>query len=253
MAHRAVEIACAVTWLACGACGRIAFDRLPDGTTSGGDAAAADAAPSRIVYAGPFVQRPGGTGPTESFQARAFAAGDAIVIQATCGGAAIPTGASITAPGWDFKLLGSITASQSSNERSAAFGAIAPDTLPTTISVAWTGSSCNSSKNDIGDEFAMIDPAGGAMTFDSAMTIQGTGDCTASVTIPHDGDAVWAACDSADSVRSVGPGLVKGADDGIGDWTAYRITSDPAGTTEPVQFTNPNVGYVLSIVTLKPR
>jgi hypothetical protein len=73
------------------------------------------------------------------------------------------------------------------------------------------------------------------------------------VTIPHDGDAIWAACDSATSVRSVGPGFVKGADGGIGDWSAYRITNDPAGTIEPVQFTNANVGYVLSIVTLKPR
>jgi len=252
MAHRAVEIASAVTWLACGACGRIAFDELSDAAPPGGDAAA-DAAPSRIAYAGPFVQRPGGTGPTESFQARAFAAGDAILIQATCAGSAIPTGVSITAPGWDFKLLGPITASQSSSERSATFGAIAPDTLPTTISVAWSGSACNSTKNDVGDEFAMVDPAGGTMTFDSVMATEGTGDCIANVPILHDGDALWAACDSANSVRNVGPGLVKGADDGVGDWSAYRLANGPAGTTEMVQFTNGNVGYVLSIVTLKPR
>jgi hypothetical protein len=53
-------------------------------------------------------------------------------------------------------------------------------------------------------------------------------------------------------VTAVGAGFVKGADDRVGDWSAYKLTSDPAGTVERVQFTN-SVAYVLSIVTLAPR
>jgi hypothetical protein len=34
---------------------------------------------------------------------------------------------------------------------------VAPDTNLATISVAWTGSNCNDSKNHVGDEFAMIE------------------------------------------------------------------------------------------------
>jgi hypothetical protein len=55
------------------------------------------------------------------------------------------------------------------------------------------------------------------------------------------------------SVRATGAGFTKGADDGVGDWAEYRITGDPAGTVEDVEFTNDNVGYVLSMVTLKPQ
>lgn len=74
-------------------------------------------------------------------------------------------------------------------------------------------------------------------------------------TIPlgHPGGAVWAARNSDSSVNAVGPGFTKGADDNVGDWSEYRITDDPAGTVESVAFANDNVGYVLSMVTLKPR
>ncbi|HEY0479964.1 MAG TPA: hypothetical protein VGD37_20735 [Kofleriaceae bacterium] len=244
-------IALAIGWIGSGlGCGRVAFEVRSD---AGGDDAASDAAPARIAYVAPFVQRSPGGGPTDAFRAQAHAAGNAVVIQVSCAGPAVPTGVSVSAPGWTFTQLGPITASTQSSERSATFGAIAPDAVRTAVSVSWTGSACGSSKNHLGDEFAMTDPAGGMITFDGVSATEGTGDCIGSVRSGHAGDVVWAACNSQGSVRATGAGFTKGADDGVGDWAEYRITGDPVGTVEAVEFTNDNVGYVLSMVTLKPQ
>lgn len=240
-----------------GACGRVDFDAQVDAGRVPGPAPAPDAAPdappSRIAYVGPFVQRSPGTGPNESFTAQAHAAGNAVVIQVACAGNAVPTAVSVAAPGWSFMQLGPITASSSSLERAATFAAIAPDAIGTTVTVTWGGSNCNSSKNELGDEFAMTDPTGGTITFDGVNATEGTGNCTGTVTTGHTGDVVWAACDSQNSVTAVGAGFLKGADDNAGDWSEYTITNHPAGTVESVQFANPNAGYVLSMVTLKAR
>ena len=208
---------------------------------------------SRIAYVGPFVQRSPGTGPNESFTAQAHAAGNAVVIQVSCAANAVPTAVSVAAPGWSFMQLGPITASTSSVQRSATFAAIAPDAIGTTVTVTWSGSTCNSSKNEIGDEFVMTDPAGGTITFDGVNAIEGTGNCAGTVMTGHAGDAVWAACNSQSSVTAVGPGFLKAADDNAGDWSEYALTNHPAGTVESVEFANGNVGYVLSMVTLKAR
>lgn len=234
-------------------CGRFGFDALADASGAPGPGldAARDAPASRIAYVGPFVQRSPGTGPNESFTAQAHAAGNAVVIQVSCAANAVPTAVSVVAPGWSFLQLGPITASARSQQRSATFVAIAPDAIGVTVTVTWSGSTCNGSKNEVGDEFAMTDPAGGTITFDGVSATEGTGNCTGTVTTGHAGDAVWAACNSDDSVTAVGPGFRKGADDRVGDWSEYAITDHPAGTVESVEFANPNVGYVLSMVTLK--
>jgi hypothetical protein len=245
------ELATCVAVLASGACGRISFD-VPTATDGGSLDAALDA-PARIAYIGPFVQRDGGTGATDSFLAQAHGAGNAIVIQVACASQAVPTAVSVTAPGWTFTELGPITASTSSRERSATLVAIAPNTVRATFTVTWSGSTCGTSKNHVGDEFAMTDRSGGAITFDGTATTMGTGNCVGSVTTGHAGDAVWAACDSDQSVNAIGAGFIKGADDAVGDWSEYKITDDPAGTVEAVQFGNDNVGYVLSMVTLKAQ
>jgi hypothetical protein len=231
-------------------CGRVGFDTVFDAAAID---SVVDVAPAPIAYVAPFVQRSPGPGPTDTFLAQAHAAGNAVVIQVSCAGPAVPTAVSVSAAGWTFTQLGPITASTRSTERSATFVAIAPDAVRTVVSVSWTGSACGGSKNHLGDEFAMTDPAGGTITFDGVSATEGTGDCIGSVRSGHAGDVVWAACDSEDSVRAVGAGFTKGADDGVGDWAEYRVTADPAGTVEIVEFANPNVGYVLSMVTLKPR
>jgi hypothetical protein len=235
--------------LAVAACGRVGFASMPDGGSDGGGP------PARIAHVAPFVQRNGGVGASESFTAQAHAAGDAIVIQVGCGSSAPPTGVAVSAPGWTFTQLHAITSSTISNENAATFGAIAPDTNSVTVAVSWQGSgACNISKNDVGDEFAMTDPAGGSITFDAAMQTEDSGtkgNCVGTVSTGHAGDAVWAACDSAASVQGVSAGFSKGADDGVGDFAEYRVTTDPAGAAEPIEIGN-SVGYVLSMVTIKP-
>jgi hypothetical protein len=264
----AVTVAVVLSSLLAGACGRIGFESPAPADGAVTDTAGADAGdppsdalaappidspPTRIVYVGTFVQRSPGAGNPESFTAQARAPGNAIVLQVSCAGNAVPTGVKVTAAGWMFTQLGAIVASASSAQRSATFAAIAPDTLPATIAVSWTGSACGQSTNDLGDEFAMTDPAGGAITFDSSRTVMGNGDCAGSITTGHAGDVVWAACNTDSAVHAVGPGFIKGADDGAGDWSEYKITDDPAGTDEQVVLANDDVGYVLSMVTLKPR
>lgn len=246
--HRAIAL---IGMAGLGACGRIDFASVPDAASLLDPVS--DGPPSRIVYVGPFVQRDGSASPTDSFTAQAHAAGNAIVIQVSCGANAIPTAVSVVAAGWSFMQLGPITASARSGQRSATFVAIAPDTIGVTVTVTWTGSTCNVSSNQIGDEFAMTDPAGGMITFDGVNATQGAGNCTGSVTTGHAGDAVWAACNTQTSVTAIGAGFVKGADDDVGDWSEYALTTHAAGTVETVEFDNPNVGYVLSMVTLKPQ
>jgi hypothetical protein len=261
----AVEVVLALSWLGLGACGRVGFEPTTEGGSDGGidppiDGAnpapidaTVDSPPPRVVYVGIFVQRSPGSGTPESFTGQARDPGDAVVLQVSCAGNAVPTAVSVDAPGWQFTQLGPIVASTSSVQRSATFVAIAPDTNPVRVTVSWTGSGCGQGTNDLGDEFSMTDPTGGKITFDNARTIMGVGDCAGTIATMHDGDAVWAACNTDSSVQAVGPGFIKGADDSNGDWSEYKITGDPAGTVEQVVLVNDNVPYVLSMVTLKPR
>jgi hypothetical protein len=64
---------------------------------------------------------------------------------------------------------------------------------------------------------------------------------------------VWAAAYSGMALTAVGSGYTKAADDGNGDWSEYKLTADPAGTTEPVTFSSPAQPWLLGVVTLKPR
>lgn len=255
----AVDLAIASMCCCASACGRVGFKLLDDAaasadTLAGAPAdAAADAPPARIVHVGAFVARNAGGGATETFTAQAHAAGNAVVVQVSCAGTAVPNAVTLTAPGWTFQQLGGVTASSVSPQRSATFVAIAPDAVGATFSVAWSGSACSDGKNDVGDEFAMVDPAGGALTFDGASATEGTGDCVGTIPLGHTAGAVWAACNSDNSVNAVGPGFTKGADDNVGDWSEYMLTDHRAGTIESVAFDNDDVGFVLSMVTLKPR
>jgi len=222
------------------------------GRESDGDGSGA-MPPAVISHAGVFVARSPGSGTTtDTFTVQAHAAGNAIVMQVGCAANATPTAVAVTAPGWTWTQMGPILANTASTERAAIVVAIAPDANPVQLTIKWTGSTCNSSVNDLGDEFAMTDPAGGAITFDSAVQMQGQGTCTGMITTGHDSDVVWAACDTSNSVSSVGSGYTKSADDSAGDWSQYKVTTDPAGTVETPSFANANNGFVVSMVTLKP-
>ncbi|MEO6774992.1 MAG: hypothetical protein ABI467_18650 [Kofleriaceae bacterium] len=209
--------------------------------------------PAVISHVAVFAARSPGSGTvTDTFTVQAHAAGNAIVMQVGCAANATPTSVSVTAPGWTWTQLGPILANTASTERAAIVVAIAPDASPIQLTVHWTGSTCGSSVNDLGDEFAMTDPAGGMITFDSAVQTQGQGPCTGMITTGHASDVVWGACDTSNGVSSVGAGFTKSADDGAGDWSEYKVTIDPAGTVETPSFANANNGFVVSMVTLKP-
>ena len=235
-----------------GACGRLDFDAV---SVFGGamDVALDTTPPAVISHVGVFVARSPGAGTTtDTFTVQAHAAGNAIVMQVACAATATPTSVSVTAPGWTWTQMGPILANAASKERAAIVVAIAPDANPVQLTIQWAGSTCSSSVNDLGDEFAMTDPAGGAITFDSAVQTEGQGTCTGMITTGHDADAVWAACDTSNSVSGVGAGFTKSADDNNGDWSEYKLTPDPAGTVETPSFANANNGFVLSMLALKP-
>jgi hypothetical protein len=241
--------------LACGACGRIGFDGLASdgGSLPATPDAALGAVQSRIAYVGTFAKRKADAGAMDVFTGRAQAAGDAVLLQVSCGATTAPSDVAIDAPGWPFVLLGPLTSSAS--QSSATFAAIAPDPDLVSIMVIWSGGSgCDFSTNDLGDEFAMADPAGGTTTFDNSNMVAGTGNCTGSVVTGHADDAVWAACNTAGNMTDPGDGFSPATADDAGDLSEFKITDDGANHSELVQFSNPSGReYVLSMVTLKPQ
>jgi len=195
---------------------------------------------------------PSGMGSQDTFMANAQQRGDAVVLLVACAGNTMPTAVSVSAPGWSFEPLGPIAGT--GGEWAASFGAIAPDVSLTTFTVTWTGSDCERSKVELGDEFTNTDPTGGNVTFDNHTETSGSGTAMAVLTTGNPHDAVWGACVSSDRLTGVGAGYTKGADNGNGDWSEYRITADAAGTREQVMFANASVNrYVLTVVTIKPR
>jgi hypothetical protein len=188
----------------------------------------------------------------DTFTAQALAAGDAIALHVECDDATgTATGVSVAGPaGWSFQELGSIVTS--SGEFATSFGAIAPDTALATFTVTWTIPMCSVAIVELGDELANNAPGGGSLTFDAHAETSGTGDCLGSITTAHADEAIWAACTTISAVSSVGAGFTKGADDGSGDWSEYRITTDPALTAEPVSFQNPNFAFVLTMLAIRP-
>jgi hypothetical protein len=186
-----------------------------------------------------------------SFTAQAQNAGDAIVIHLNCGSSMTITGVTITAPGWSLTPIGPLTGSMGTALWSQSFGAIAPDVASAQFAVTWSGGTCDSATTDLGDEFTGNSTGGGAATFDSHAEAFGTGNCVTTITTASADDAVWAACATA-SLQSIGSGYTKSADDGTGDWSEYKLTTDPAGSAESVTFTNNNL-FVLTAATIKPR
>ena len=219
-----------------------------------GDGNGDGAGPAAIAHVKAFhAKLDVGNGTTQAFTAAALNAGDAVVFHVACKSTGAPTAVSLAAPSWTFTQLGPITGSAAA-KWSASFGAIAPDTAAANFTISWTVANCTD-RNHLADEFGNTDTGGGAITFDAHVETFGTGDCLANLTTAHDGAAVWGGCTSSLFLNSPGAGYTKGATDGLGDFAAYKITSDPAGTSEPFVITNNNSSnaFNLTAVTIKQR
>jgi hypothetical protein len=240
-------------------CGRLGFGTESIATSGdGGDAPAAidgsgSGSASSITYVAPAAMTFGTMGSTLTFTLQAARAGNAVVVLFACSGSQMPTTGALTGGAWTFTPMTAVYGSAGNQLWGQTFVAISPDALPVTITATWTAANCNRGLSVLGDELAGIDPTGGNVTFDAHTELTGAlGPVTGSIVTAHPSDAVWAAAYSGNALIAIAPGYTKGADDGNGDWSEYELTSDAAGTTEPVTFDSPAVPWLLGAVTLKP-
>ena len=248
------------------ACGRIGFDsrggaladanRDAAGDDGNGDDASGDgtvdALTSPIVHVGPFAQRNAGAGTQDSFTANAMFAGDVIAISVTCATAGLdPSSVIVDAAGWQFSALDTPTGA--SPYFSSQLVAIAPNTTPATVTVTWAGTNCELGKTELADEFANVYTAGGVGgVYSAGNKYAGTGNCATSFTTVIPAETVWAACLSTGGVTAVPTGYTRGADNGAGDWSAFRITTDAAGAQQQPSF--PASGaFLIDVIELRPR
>ena len=210
-------------------------------------------APGTITWVKTFVtQGNGATTLSDTFGSSATA-GDAVVLQVFCANTVAPIGVTLSASGWTFTQLGAVVGSTTSGYWGTSFAAIAPSSTPTTFTASWTAAMPCTFMDELGDEFAGVDPSGGTITFDAHSELLANGNCTTSLTTRDADDAVWAAC-TINTVTAVGAGYTKSADDGHGDWSEYKLTADPANTIEGVEFDTVSGmdDYVVTAVTIKP-
>ena len=236
-----------LAWLATvAACGRVGFSAQADG---GADAVAATDGPAaKIAWMGSFAQI--GAATVASFQFTPHAAGNALVLHVECNYPTAPT-VTVSSPTVTFVPLSALFGSTTTNLWAASYGAIATGEVSTQVNLTW--SVICGAQVVLGDEFANTDPTGGAVTFDNHAEAQAsTGDCTGTAVTRNADDAVWAACTAGADITGVSAGYTKAGDDAAGDWSAYKVTTDPAGTAETPTFTGA-AGYVLTLVTIKPR
>ncbi|HTL34882.1 MAG TPA: hypothetical protein VL326_17255 [Kofleriaceae bacterium] len=233
----------AASTLTIAACGRVSFEE----DRRGGDAASDDAPPGSVAYVKPFAQRHPGAGATDSFMAQADAAGNAIAMQVACADPTVPT-VTVSSPGWTFSQPAGMQTI--GNLHGVPVIAIAPDTAPALISISWSVT-CSGGKSALGDEFTDNEPTLAA--FSAHVEVTGTmNNCNSVITTPEANDAVWSACFTSNAVSAVGPGYTKAADNGGGDWAAYKLTMAPAGTIENPTFMN-MTSWVASTLTIRPR
>jgi len=231
------------------ACGRFGFEQHGGGTDAPGDTG--DGAAAGVVT---WVKTFAAQGNSASTLGDSFAgsatAGDAVVLQLFCANTVVPTGVTLTASGWSFVQLGALVGSTSSGYWGTSFGAIAPDSASTTFTATWTAASPCTFIVELGDELAGVDTSG---AFDAHAELLSNGNCATTVLTASANDAIWAAC-TVNDVTSTGAGFTKSADDGHGDWSEYKLTTDPAGTPEGVLFqTSTGMDdYVVTAVAIKP-
>jgi hypothetical protein len=216
-----------------------------DSTSGGGASGSAALAPT---YAGAAASVLGSSGNTQSFTITPIAAGDALLMMVGCAGSQTPSAVTLTAPGWTFTVLSPLTFESPAQISAASFAAIVPSTAPVTATITFTGANCNRGKSMLADEFGHVDPSA---PFDAHAETNGAGNCTTPITTGAANEAIWGGCYAGTSLTGPGTGYTMSASDGIGDFDEYRLTTDPAGTIETVDFANPN-GFVIVAATLKP-
>ena len=219
-----------------------------NGDSGSGSGSGSGSALPPVTYAGAAAAVVGTTGNTGTFTITPFAAGDALVIMVGCAGSQTPTGATLTAPGWTFTALSPITVNSGGQVGAASFGAIVPAATPVTATVTFTSANCNRGKSMLADEFGNVDPSA---PFDAHAQTNGAGNCTTTITTGAANEAIWGGCYAATSLTGPGMGYTQAATDTVGDFNEYRLSTDPAGTMETVDFGNPN-GYAMVAATIKP-
>ena len=192
---------------------------------------------------------------TNSGTIQASNANDAIVVGTICqNNSNTPSLVVATAPGWTFAEVGTISGTTGVGW-AAEFSAIAPGTNSTSLTVTWTVVGGCLFTSVMGDEFTGNDTTGGATTFDATGTLfanSSSGACDfTSVKPGNDNDALWGECAPLTSISAVGSGFTKGADDGAGDWTEWKILgAGTSGVSQRINFTSTG-GWVSFGMTIK--
>ena len=211
-----------------------------------------------LIHVGGASGHPVVTNQKMTFNYTPVGTNDALTILVGCISPGV-TGMSLTAPGWTFTPISGLIGPSSISDFISTFGAITPSSDPITITVTLTGGNgnCSGDASVLVDEFSGNDITGGTTTFDahneSLDNTVSTGTCTgAPVTPANNNDAIWYAC--YDNVTGVGGGYLKGQDDGIGDWTEYRLLSGGSGVVQNPSFvTNPSfTSFGMGGVSIKP-
>jgi hypothetical protein len=129
--------------------------------------------------------------------------------------------------------------------------ALANGTSATTITVSTTASA--DFMNILVDEFDGTDIASPIGNHDEASAASGA-PVSAAVVLDADNCAVWAA--SNDSITAVGnidgSAATKGNDDGVQDWTEYRILSGRNGASVTAAFTGTSGAWIQLTTVLHP-
>jgi hypothetical protein len=210
-------------------CGRIGFDA------------------SEVTWVQSFAHSHIGSGTQQSVEARALASGDAVVLAATCTTSTAQTGVTVSAPGWTFAPVTPLDGAAAAVHWAASFGAIAPDTAHTVVTATWD-LPCDTGMTLFADEFANAAQGGGTSTFDNHAEDHGAGACTATVATSRPGEIVWGVCDAFNHASAPGPGYTKGADDGVGDFAEYKVST---GATETLSYVGGSK-FVALVVTIAP-
>lgn len=220
-------------------CGRFGYDELrserPDAAVIADDAPIdATLTPATMSYVGSAVANRWGPATTDTFNVQATKTGNLFVLSLVCDiPPQLPASVAVTAPGWTFTQLDPIVRAPAADFYATTVTAIAPNTDPVDITVTWS-ETCGYWSHSIGDQLS----SDAATTFvDSHVQTTGTGNCAATLTPTAANPLIWASCFNLPGVTGIGAGYTMGSDDMNGDWTQYRATTNPAGTSETVTMT----------------
>ncbi|HUS28396.1 MAG TPA: hypothetical protein VMZ53_07805 [Kofleriaceae bacterium] len=233
------------------ACGRVAFETRIDAEAPTPDALVVDAPTGVTFVRNIAAQMFTANGSAASIPLQASAAGNAILVHATCTSVTTPMVATLEMTGtWTFTQLGPVERYLS--QQGVVLGAIAPNTNPTSLLVGFSIPDC-APLSIVADELTGNDPTGGTTTFDANAQGIGSGGCSVPLVTGSDDETLWGACISEFPITGVGTEFSKAGDDGNDHWSEYRVGTGPAGTSVATSFMNGVGGYLAAGVAIKPR